>query len=431
MRENHVQITLVIFLFSVFFLLIGHRFASMHALPITVANYESELNEQVFATVTKIDSVTPDPTDSNTSTVKFTCVITSGKDKGAAVQATQYAYKKTATMPPQVSVNDKVVLGKLTSGNTTEYAFENYDRMEQILLLSLVFVGLIIVFGGKKGVKTVLSLVLTCLAIFFVFIPCIMAGFNIYLSTVVICFYIIVISYAFTGGINLKSLAAALGCSGGVAFSGLIYIVMEKMMKLTGYYNDQTSLIMQTFVQCPIDLKAIVFAMVTVGALGATMDVAMSIASSLEELQESKNDFKKYDMMKSGFNIGKDIMGTMTNTLILAYLGSSLVTVLIYAASHYPILQLLNKEEISIEILQSLIGSLGMLFTIPCTTVISACLVRRHARRPSGRNPLMDHVSQSRRKRDRDQGFLRSPASGSEKPGSQKTFPDDDKSVFS
>jgi uncharacterized membrane protein len=106
------------------------------------------------------------------------------------------------------------------------------------------------------------------------------------------------------------------------------------------------------------------------------MDVAMSIASSLEEIQNNKAGMTKIQIIQSGLTIGKDIMGTMTNTLILAYIGSSLITVLIYAVSNYPILQLLNKEEIIVEILQSLIGSLGMLFTIPFTTVISAYLFK-------------------------------------------------------
>ncbi|WP_164919070.1 MULTISPECIES: YibE/F family protein [Acutalibacteraceae] len=404
MKQNQIKSTLAILLFSAFFLLIGNRIASMHALPITVADYESELKEQVFAKVTKIDSVTPDPTDSNTNVVKFTCILAAGKEKGTAVQATQYCYKNNATMPPQVSVNDKVVLGILSSGSSTEYAFENYDRIGQVLLLSLLFAGLILLFGGKKGVKTVLSLALTCMAIFFVFIPCIMAGFNVYLSTVIICVYIIAVSDTLTGGLGLKSLAAALGCSGGVAFSGFLYIFMGKVMKLTGSYNDQTSLIMQTFVQCPIDLKAVVFAMVTVGALGATMDVAMSIASSLEEIRENNDHFKKQDLIHSGFKIGKDIMGTMTNTLILAYIGSSLVTVLIYAASHYPILQLLNKEEIIIETLQSLIGSLGMLITIPFTTVISAYLFQKQKRQPFAKKDLTSRVS-CRQNGNRDLDF--------------------------
>jgi uncharacterized membrane protein len=362
--------------FSILFLCIGNKFATSHALNITVSDSESEIKDQVFAKVIKLDSITPNQTDSSTNVVKFTCVITSGKGKGTSVHATQYAYKHNDTMPPQVHQNDKVVLGKLSAGSSTEYAFENYDRLEQIIWLLIAFVGLIVIFGGKKGLMTILSLALTCLAIFLVFIPCIMAGFNIYCSPIVICIYIIIVSYILTGGINKKSLASIIGCSGGVAFSATIYIIMERIMKLTGYYNDQTSRLKQTFMECPLDLKAIVFAMVTIGALGATMDVAMSIASSLEEIQNNKAGMTKIQIIQSGLTIGKDIMGTMTNTLILAYIGSSLITVLIYAVSNYPILQLLNKEEIIVEILQSLIGSLGMLFTIPFTTVISAYLFK-------------------------------------------------------
>ncbi|QNK40490.1 YibE/F family protein [Caproicibacter fermentans] len=400
MKISQGKAAWIVLLFSILFLWVGNRYASAHALHITISGYESEMNDQLFAKVTRIDSVTPSQTDSSTNVVKFTCIITSGDKKGTSVYATQYAYKNNAAMPPQVSPNDKVVLGKLSDGSSTEYTFENYDRIEQVFWLSLVFVGLIVVFGGKRGLKTVLSLALTCFAIFFVFVPCIMAGFNIFASTVVICIYIIAVSYILTGGINQKSLSAAIGCSGGVAFSGAVYIVMERIMKLTGYYNDQTSLLEQTFTQCPLDLKAIVFAMVTIGALGATMDVAMSIASSLEEIQKSKSNMRKIEIIQSGFNIGKDIMGTMTNTLILAYIGSSLIMVLIYAASNYPILQLLNKEEIIVEILQSLIGSLGMLFTIPFTTVISAWLIRKSVGQRPEEAKTFPHVSQSQQKKN-------------------------------
>ena len=398
MKISQSKATWIVLLFSILFLWIGNRYATAHALHITVSDYESEMNDQVFAKVTKIDSITPSQTDSGTNVIKFTCIITTGEKKGTSVHATQNTYKNNAAMPPQVNPNDKVVLGQLSSGSSTEYAFENYDRIEQIFWLSLIFIGLIVVFGGKKGLRTVLSLALTCFAIFFVFLPCILAGFNIYASTIIICIYIIVVSYILTGGINRKSLAAAIGCSGGVAFSGVIYVIMERIMKLTGYYNDQTSLLKQTFTQCPLDLKAIVFAMVTVGALGATMDVAMSIASSLEEVQKSKSNMKKFEIIQSGFNIGKDIMGTMTNTLILAYVGSSLIMVLIYAASNYPILQLLNNEEIIVEILQSLIGSLGMLFTIPFTTVIAAWFIRNSAEQQPKTAKRFPHVPQSQQK---------------------------------
>lgn len=159
-------------------------------------------------------------------------------------------------------------------------------------------------------------------------------------------------------------------------------------MKLTGYYNDESSRIIQIFGQGQLNLKAVVFAMVTIGALGSVMDVAMSIASSLYEITNEKA-VTKQGIVKSGLTIGKDIMGTMANTLILAYIGSSLVMVLIYGASKYPLFQLLNKEEIIVELLQSLVGVMGMLFTIPFTTVISSVLFTARKERAAVR--LADH----------------------------------------
>ena len=405
MKQDRKGISVVVVLFSLLLIFVGYKIASAHYETVTIPDYESELNDQVFAKVLKVDSVSPNPDDSSTDIVRFTCVIASGPDRDRTVHATQYAYRNNATMPPKVSENDRVVLGKLSSGDGTEWAFENYDRIRQIIILSLVFIALILFFGGKKGVRTIFSLALTCLFLFFVFVPSILAGFDIYLSTILVCIFIIAVSFLLTGGANQKSLAAAIGCTGGVVFSGLIYLLMGRIMKLTGFYNDETSRLNQIFSEHPLDLKAVVFAMVTIGALGATMDVAMSIASSLEEIKNGGSRRSGYAMIKSGLNIGKDIMGTMTNTLILAYIGSSLVMVVIYAASHYPLLQLLNMEEIVIEILQSLIGSLGMLFTIPFTTLVSVLLLEkgsgRSIVRPKTRagddfpQPLKDHVSRT------------------------------------
>ena len=367
-------------LFSLFFLFAGNRIAASHSVNLTITDYESELKDQVFAKVTEIVSVKSNADDSSADVVVFGAVITSGDLKGNLVQATQYVYKDNETMPPKVQVNDKVVLGKLSASGETEWAFENYDRIGQIAVLSLVFLLALLVLGGRKGLSTVLSLIFTCLSLFCVYIPLILSGYNIYALTIIICIYIIGISFTLSGGPNKKSLAAAAGCAGGVVFSGILCSCMETVMKLTGYYNDESSRILQIFGQNGLDLKAVVFAMVTIGALGSVMDVAMSISSSLSEIT-SKKVVTKQEIIKSGMTIGKDIMGTMANTLILAYIGSSLVMVLIYGAAQYPIFQLLNKEEIIVELLQSLVGVIGMLFTIPFTTVLSSVLLTPQMKR--------------------------------------------------
>lgn len=372
-KDRNAKILMGIVLFSVLFLFAGNRLASSHHRDLVISDYESELGDQVFAKVVKIDSVTPNPDDSSTNIVKFDAVITMGDRKGSVVQAVQHAYKNNETMPPAVKANDPVVLGKLSAGASSEWAFENFDRIGQIAILVLAFILLLFLLGGRKGLSTVFSLLFTCLSLFCVYIPLIIAGYDVYLLTVVVTVAIIGVSFALSGGLNRKSLAAAVGCAGGVVFSGILYRYMETVMKLTGYYNDQTSRLVQIFGQDGLDLKAVVFAMVTIGALGSVMDVAMSIASSLFEIA-SERPAARQEILKSGFTIGKDIMGTMANTLILAYIGSSLVTVLIYGASNYPLFQLLDKEEIIIELLQSLIGVIGMLFTIPFTTVMSSVL---------------------------------------------------------
>ncbi len=371
-KQNRTAYLFVLIL-SILFLYGGNRIAEQHKLSIIVQSRDSELDDQVFAQVTAVNSTRPDQNDSTRKIVTFTAKITSGQNKGEMVQATQYSYIDNPTMPPAVSQNNKVVLGKLTQDESTEWVFENYERIDQIILLSVILAALILIFGGKKGVHTVIALLLTCLSVFYVFLPMILAGFNIYLCTVLVSVYVICVTFLLTGGMNRKSLAAALGCIGGVVFSGGIYLVFNHTMKLTGFYNDQSSRLMELFANQPLNLQAVVFAMVTIGALGATMDVAMSIASSLVEIKSNRGSrISRYILIKSGLTIGRDIMGTMMNTLILAYVGSSLVTLIIYAASDYPIMQLVNQEEIIVEFLQSLVGSLGMLLTIPCTTFISA-----------------------------------------------------------
>lgn len=383
MRSKNKKIYLSAIIFSVLFIIAGNMIASHFAKNITVQNVDSQLDEQVFAKVTKINSTSPNPNDKTTDIVNFTAVITTGKYKGTTVHATQYTYTDNPVMPVGVSTGDKVVLSRLTSGGKSEWAFENYERIDKIFILLMVFAALLAFFGRKKGVSAILSLLFTCLSLFYVFVPSITAGFNIYVSTVVICVYIIAVTFALSGGADRKSLSAAIGCTGGVIFSGIIFIIMNKVMKLTGYYNTQSSRIVELFSQNPIDLKGVVFAMITIGALGAVMDVAMSIASSLGEIKSTERKATRYSIYKSGLRIGRDIMGTMTNTLILAYIGSNLAGVLIYAASKYPVLQLLNEEEIIIEFLQSLAGSLGMLFTIPFTAAVSADMFTKKSRLPA------------------------------------------------
>lgn len=129
----------------------------------------------------------------------------------------------------------------------------------------------------------------------------------------------------------------------------------------------------------PVDLKAIIFSAIIIGALGAIMDVAMDIASALNELAATTAEPTRKMLLQAGNNIGRDILGMMSNTLILAYIGGSLTIVLLFFAYNHSLLYLLNKEMVVVEILQAVIGSFGILFTIPFTSFICS---RLYVKRP-------------------------------------------------
>lgn len=131
----------------------------------------------------------------------------------------------------------------------------------------------------------------------------------------------------------------------------------------------------------PVDLKAIIFSTIIIGALGAIMDVAMDIASALNELAATTAEPTRKMLLQAGNNIGRDILGMMSNTLILAYIGGSLTIVLLFFAYNHSLLYLLNKEMVVVEILQAVIGSFGILFTIPFTSFICSRLYVKKAGR--------------------------------------------------
>lgn len=307
--------------------------------------------------------------------ITFEAQITSGEHKDELVIAVQNISTYVTGTVDEVKAGDKVLLfNETTYDNESKWYFVEYSRTSAIIVLGVLFFGLILVFGKTKGVKTIISLVITCLSIFLVFIPAVLGGQNIYFWTILTCAVITFSTVMIVYGYSKKTLATALGCIGGVLVAGLLTLIMNGALKLTGFVDEDAIYLNQ--LNASIDLKAIIFGGILIGALGAIMDVSIDIASSLSEVAAKleKPDFKT--IIKSGFNIGKDIMGTMTNTLILAYIGSSLSVVLLLTASNNSFAYLFNLEMIVVEILQALVGSIGILTTIPLTSVVCAGLYK-------------------------------------------------------
>lgn len=307
--------------------------------------------------------------------ITFEAQITSGENKNQLVIATQNISTYITGTVKEVAAGDKVLLYNDTAyENQSKWYFVEYSRISALVILTIVFLGLIVLFGKQKGAKTLVSLIFTVLSIFIVYIPAILGGHNIYLWTILTCVFITISTVMLVYGYSKKTITTALGCIGGVLVAGLLTLIMNSILRLTGF-TDENAIYLQQL-NSSIDLKAIIFGGILIGAVGAIMDVSIDIASSLYEVASKleKPDFKT--IIKSGFNIGKDIMGTMTNTLILAYIGSSLSTVLLLTASNHSLVYLLNLEMITVEVLQALAGSIGILTAIPLTSFVAASLYK-------------------------------------------------------
>lgn len=292
--------------------------------------------------------------------------------KGEKVEAVQKIDQLYYYQPQEVKNGDKVLLSFSSETDEGEWTYIEHNRIAPLIALVLFFLLLILIIGRKKGFNTIVSLIFTVAAIFVVYIPSILKGYNIYLSTIIISVFIILMSLIIINGINKKTLCAVLGNIGGIVIAGLFAIIMNKILHITGLMDDDFVLLKLLNEKNPIDLKAIIWGSIVIGSLGAIMDVAMSIASAMNELSDTMKNKSFSRLLKSGMNIGKDAIGTMTNTLILAYIGGALATVLLIVANNKNILYLFNLEVIMVELVQAIVGSIGILVAVPVTALLSA-----------------------------------------------------------
>ena len=176
---------------------------------------------------------------------------------------------------------------------------------------------------------------------------------------------------------NKKFVVALLGVTSGVLIAGILSYIFTYTMRLNGFLDSD--LLSCAYLLKKIKIKELIPAGVIIGSLGAVMDVAVSITSSINELHEANPNISKKSMFKSAINIGNDIIGTMINTLILAYIASSIFTLLLIyiQANEYPLIRILNFQDIAVEIMRSVCGSIGILIAVPLTAYIGTLIYKK------------------------------------------------------
>lgn len=376
MNNKNMLIYIATLSFSVLFIIIGFE--------LNKADLIKEKDKSYIAEVIEINDIKEEHIDYGYETMtskqlQFTAKI-KNSDFSQTIEAYQYIDEAVEINPKEVEKGDKILVKQLSSRINIEenvWTFIEYYRTDKIIFITLIFFALLILFCRKKGINTIISLIITCLSIFMVFIPSILNGKNIYLSSIVICIFIIFTSLLLIHGSHKKTLCAVVGNLGGLFAAGILSYVISTTLNLTGIIDQDSIFLLMINPDNPIDLRAILWASIVIGSLGAVMDISMSIASAVNELAENLENKSFKIFLKSGLNIGQDSIGTMTNTLVLAYIGSSLSIVLLMVVYHSDFLHLINLEMIVFEILQAIIGSMGILLAIPITSLVSAYIFNK------------------------------------------------------
>lgn len=284
-----------------------------------------------------------------------------------------------------ISLNkgDKVVLHldakntEINSVDDVDFFIADVKRDYSLEAFAALFMILLVIIGRKKGVFSLVSIIATISLMFFVLVPLILHGVNPVVSAVVVGILSTIITIYLVGGFNSKSSAAIIGTGLSLIFAGWMSLAAIWMARLTGFAGEESMFLYST--RPDLSFKGILAASMIIAALGALMDTGVSIASSVNEIYETDKKLTVNQLFKSGMNIGKDIIGTMSNTLILVYLGSALPLVLL--SNNIDLQKFFNLNQVATEILSALIGSISILACVPLTAIIAAYLIKRQKER--------------------------------------------------
>ncbi len=303
--------------------------------------------------------------------------ITTGPYQGDTTNYFYYHREDDHYAETDIEEGMEVILGvKTAPDGTIENIFiHDMVRDRGIYYLAVLFVILLLLVGRKQGWKTLLTIAFTGLVLVKVMLPLLWEGYNPILLSTLCAVGIIVFILLVIGGINAKSFAAILGTACGVLVAGLLAFWIGEVSHLTGFSDEEAQTLF--YLGEKIDIRGLLFAGIIIGSLGAVSDVGMSVASAATELKEVNPKISLYQLVQSTMNVGRDIMATMANTLILAYVGSSIPLLLLITYDNVNWLRIINMDLIATEIVRGIAGSIGLVVAIPVTAIIAGIMLNR------------------------------------------------------
>jgi uncharacterized membrane protein len=345
-------------------------------LPLSFASAQEvyeELKEIVTAEVTHVlkEEVRQiEGTDTVTHVQNIEAKITSGTQTGRVV-----IFENELV---ELEAGDIVYLNYVKTINGDEYfIFKDFKRQFHLIALTLVFAGLLIFFARMQGVRALLSLGLSIAAILFVLVPALLSGYNAALVSTAIAGVILALVLFLTHGINPRSVIAFLGTFSAVLVTCLIAWFWVDAMKLTGFGSD-ASVYLNFSTNGRLDFAGLLLGSIIIGILGVLDDVSITQASVVQELKHASATLNSRELYMRAIKVGKDHIGSLVNTLALAYIGVSLPLVLLFATADASLALTLNQEVVAAELVRIIVGSIGLVLAIPMTTLVAAWWYGRH-----------------------------------------------------
>lgn len=311
-------------------------------------------------------------------TMELQVEILTGPFKGEIANVPNYF---SALYNVRVAQGDKVSL-RIDAKDTGEYQVSvyNYYRVPQIIGCLVFFLLLLSLIGGKKGAKSAVGLIFTMVCIIWVLFPLAVKGYSPLLVTIFVVIICNLVTFYLVDGIQVKTVVAAAGSVCGVLAGAVFAMIAQAAMSVTTYQMEEAETLFMMKSSTGLYVRDLFLCGILIACMGAVMDVAMSIASAVAEVHSVNPALGKKELFRSGMNIGKDAMGTMSNTLILAFAGNSLNMMLMIFASGIGFQQLMNTDFVAIEVIRSVAGSIGIICTVPLVAFISAVVFGRRAR---------------------------------------------------
>lgn len=302
-----------------------------------------------------------------------------GSHKGEILEATStagYLYGAPCKR------NMEVVISVSTSGKNYTTSVYSYNREPIIYVFVGLFMLILWAIGGKKGFKSAVGLIFTFVCIIFLFIPMLYKGYSPFFAAVIVGILVTIVTMYLIAGFSVKTAAAILGTVLGVIIAGGAAAAFGYFAKITGYNVSDVEELVFLAARTRLNIGEILFAGILIASLGAVMDVSISIASTINEIYYKNPDSTNIELFISGINVGRDMMGTMANTLILAYTGGAINTLISIYSYNMQYNQIINMYSVGIEIMQGISGSIAVILTVPLVSFItSQFLTSKHLKR--------------------------------------------------